>query len=87
MQNTEILFSCKNLNLKIFDIFDSFVQNIDCGDSYKYPHSMFWNKNKKRMLTPRRHHFHYLKVGYKGYSLHGLQDSEHFEFLKRGYQT
>ena len=51
----------ENFQLKIFDIFLIFAQNIDCGymleppqrgGSNKYPQSMFWSKNKKSMYTP-----------------------------------
>ena len=46
----------ENLQLKNFDIFLIFAQNIDCGytlepprrgGSNEYPQSMFWSKNKK----------------------------------------
>ena len=58
------LFSpAKNLKFhwKMFDIFDSFDQNIDCGytlepprrgGSNEYPQSMFWIKNKEIWYTP-----------------------------------
>ena len=60
MQYTEIFCTLKieNFQLKNFDIFLIFAQNIDCGyklepprprrgGSYEYPQSMFWSKNKK----------------------------------------
>ena len=31
---------------------------------------MFWVKNKK-IVYPCIHHFHYIKLGFKGYTLHG----------------
>ena len=51
----------ENIQLKNFDIFLIFAQNIDCGytlepprrgGSNKYPQSMFWSKNKKNRYTP-----------------------------------
>ena len=47
----------ENCELKIFDIFLIFAQNIDCeytcrGGSNEYPQSMFWSKNKKNRYTP-----------------------------------
>ena len=56
--NKQIFSALKieNFQLKNFDIFLIFAQNIDCGytlepprrgGSYKYPQSMFWSKNKK----------------------------------------
>ena len=50
-------FKIEKFQLKIFDIFLIFAQNIDCGytlelprrgDSNEYPQSMFWSKNKKK---------------------------------------
>ena len=62
VQYTAIFHGCKNDNfqMKIFDIFLFFAQNIDCGytleppqrgGSNEYPQSMFWSKNKKNMYT------------------------------------
>ena len=51
----------ENFQLKIFDVFLIFAQNIDCGytlepprrgGSNEYPQSMFWGKNKKIRNTP-----------------------------------
>ena len=51
----------ENFQLKNFDIFLIFAQNIDCGytlepprrgGSNEYPQSMFWSKNKKIRNTP-----------------------------------
>ena len=56
----------ENFQLKNFDIFLSFAQNIDCGytlepprrgGSNEYPQSMFWSKNKKNRYTPAFHSF------------------------------
>ena len=58
MQNTEIFSVVKieNFQLKIFDIFLIFAQNIDYGytlelprrgGSNEYPQSMFWSKIRK----------------------------------------
>ena len=64
MQYTDIFYALKirNFQLKFFDIFLIFAQNIDCGytlepprrgGSNEYPQSMFWSKNKKIPLyTP-----------------------------------
>ena len=63
MQYTEIFLALKieNFQLKIFDIFLIYAQNIDCGytleppprgGSNEYPQSMFWSKNKKNRYTP-----------------------------------
>ena len=54
-------FKIENFQLKSFDIFLIFAQNIDCGytlepprrgGSNEYPQSMFWSKNKKNRYTP-----------------------------------
>ena len=51
----------KKFQVKIFDIFLAFAQNIDIcytqdlsrrGGSIKDPHSIFWIKNKKIRYTP-----------------------------------
>ena len=51
----------ENFQVKKFDIFLIFAQNIDCGyklepphrgGSNEYPQSMFWSKNKKNRYTP-----------------------------------
>ena len=63
MQYTEIFLALKieNCQLKIFDIFLIFAQNIDCGytlepprrgGSNEYPHSMFWSKNRYTPAYP-----------------------------------
>ena len=63
MQYTENFVALKNENfqLKKFDIFLIFAQNIDCGytleppcqgGSNEYPQSMFWSKNKKNRYSP-----------------------------------
>ena len=63
MQYTEIVLALKteNFQLKKFDSFLIFAQNIDCGytleppqrgGSNEYPQSMFWSKNKKNRYTP-----------------------------------
>ena len=60
---TEIFLALKiaNFQLKNFDIFLIFAQNIDCGytlepprrgGSNEYPQSTFWSKNKKNRYTP-----------------------------------
>ena len=63
MQYTEIfsIIKIEKFQLKKFDIFLIFAQNIDCGYtlepprqgcSNEYPQSMFWSKNKKNRYTP-----------------------------------
>ena len=63
LQYTENILALKieNFQLKIFDIFLIFAQNIDCGytldpprrgGSNEYPQSMFRSKNKKNRYTP-----------------------------------
>ena len=58
MQYNAIFHGCKNVNfqMKNYNIFLKFAQNIDCGytleppqrgGSNEYPQSMFWSKNKK----------------------------------------
>ena len=45
----------ENFQLKNFDIFLIFAQNIDCGytlEPPRYPQSIFWSKNKKNRYTP-----------------------------------
>ena len=77
VQYSAIFHCCKNDNfqMKMFDIFLIFAQNIDCGytleppqrgGSNEYPQSMFWSKNKKKYAYPNKPHFFYIKVGCKG---------------------
>ena len=70
----------ENFQLKNFDIFLIFAQNIDCGytlepprrgGSNEYPQSMFWSKNKKNRYTPAYPSFAIQKWGLRGYTLHG----------------
>ena len=62
-QYTAIFHGCKNENfqMKIFDIFLIFAQNIDCrftleppqrGGSNEYPQSMFLSKNMYTRVNP-----------------------------------
>ena len=64
--------------LKIFDIFLIFAQNIDCGytleppwrcGSNEYPQFMFWCKNKKNRYTPAYPSFAIKKWGLRGVSI------------------
>ena len=82
VQYTAIFHGCKNddFQMKIFDIFLIFAQNIDCGytleppqrgGSNEYPQSMFWSKNKKNMYTRVNPSFTIFKWGVRGYTLHG----------------
>ena len=77
VQYTAIFHGCKNDNfqMKNFDIFLIFAQNIDCGytletpqrgGSNEYPQSMFWSKKKEKYVYPSKPHFFYIKVGCKG---------------------
>ena len=55
MQYTAIFHGCKNVHfqMKIFNVFPVFAQNIDCGytgGSNEYPQSMFWSKTKKTRI-------------------------------------
>ena len=61
----------ENFQLKNFDIFLIFAQNIDCGytlepprrgGSNEYPQSMFWSKNKKNRYIPCKPQFYYIKL-------------------------
>ena len=56
MQYTEIFKALKieNFQLKNFDSFLIFAQNIDCRYTLEppRPQSMFWSKNKKNRYTP-----------------------------------
>ena len=77
MQYTEIFLALKfeKFQLKHFDIFLIFAQNIDCGyklepprrgGSNEYPQSMFWSKNKKNSYTPAYPSFALYKSGVQG---------------------
>ena len=56
MQYTAIFHGCKSVNfqMKFFNIFLIFSQNIDCRYTLEppneYPQSMFWSKNKKKCI-------------------------------------
>ena len=63
MQYTAIFHGCENIHfqMKMFDIFLIFAQNIDCGYTLdplrwggydEYPQSMLYSKNKKKGYTP-----------------------------------
>ena len=82
MQYTEIFKVVKNENfqLKNFDIFLIFAQNIDCGyklepprrgGSNEYLQSMFWSKNKKNRYYPANPSFAIQNWGSRGYTLYG----------------
>ena len=69
MQYTAKFHCCKNVHfqMKYFNIFLIFAQNIDCGYRLKppqSPQSMFWRKNKKKY--PCKPQVYYIKVGCKG---------------------
>ena len=74
VQYTEIfkVVKMKTFGRKFFIFFLIFAQNIDCGlklepplrgGSDEYPQSMFWSKNKKKLVYPCKPHFHYINVG------------------------
>ena len=75
VQNTKIfkVVKIENFQLKNFDIFLIFAQNIDCGYTlvHEYPRSMFWSKNKKNRYTPVYPSFAIQKWGLRGYTFHG----------------
>ena len=65
-------FTTKNWKFsdKISDIFYISAQNTDCGyslepprwgGSNEYPHSMFLSRNKKKLYTPYKPQFYYIK--------------------------
>ena len=65
----------ENFQIKYSDIFHISARNIDCGysleppgqgSSKESPQSMFLSKNKKTNVYPCKHHFYYVKVGFKG---------------------
>ena len=73
------LLSCKKMKIFIrffyIYIFLIFAQNIDCGytlepprrgGSNEYVQSMFWSKNKKKLVYPCIPQFYYIKEGYEG---------------------
>ena len=66
MQYTAIFHGCKNGNfqMKTFDSFLIFAQNIDCW--YTFPQAMFWSKNNKKNVYPCKPQFYCIKVGCKG---------------------
>ena len=77
VQYIAIFHGCKkdNFQMKMFDIFLIFAQNIDCGytleppqrgGSNEYPKSMFWSKNKKNMYTRVNPTFSIYKWGVRG---------------------
>ena len=64
----------------MFDIFLIFAQNIDCGytlepprrgGSNEYPQSMFGAKIRKIGIPLQPPVFFYVKVGLRGYTIHG----------------
>ena len=64
MNYTEVfkIMIIENFHLKIVDVFIIFAQNLDCGytrrgSSNKYPPSMFWIRNKKKMYNPLKSSF------------------------------
>ena len=74
-----LLVKLKKVFGKILIFFLIFAQNIDGGHtlepprrggSNEYPQSMFLSKNKKKSIPPRTQ-FCYIKVEFKGYTLHG----------------
>ena len=66
----------ENCQLKIFDVFLIFAQNIDCGHRLEAPRRggsnecpqstcMFWRKIRNTGTHPCIPQFYYIKVGYK----------------------
>ena len=63
VQYTAIFHGCKNDNfqMKFFDIFLIFAQNIDCGYTLEPPQQKY-----EKIVYPSKPHFFYIKVGCKG---------------------
>ena len=68
MQYTEIFCALKigNFQLKIFDIFLIFAQNIDCGYSLMSTHNLCFGAKIRIIGIPMYTQFCYIKVGFKG---------------------
>ena len=68
MQYTALFHGCKNVNfqMKFFDIFLIFAQNINCG--YTSTHNLCFRAKKKRKknVYTCKLHFYYIKVGCMG---------------------
>ena len=67
VQYTAIFHGCKtdNFQMKCFDIFLIFAQNIDCGYTLEPPLSTIYVLEQK-YVYPSKPHFFYIKVGCKG---------------------
>ena len=76
VQYTAIFHGCKNDNfqMKFFDIFLIFAQNIDCGYTLEPPqravltstHNLCFGAKLEKYVNPSKPHFFYIKVGCKG---------------------
>ena len=78
VQYTAIFHGCKNDNfqIKIFDIFLIFAQNIDCGYTLEPPHlseavltcthNLCFRAKIRKNLYPCIPQFYYIKMGCKG---------------------
>ena len=76
MQYTAIFHGCKNVNfqMKTYNIFLIFAQNIDCGYTLEPPneavlmstHNLCFRAKIRKNVYPCTPQFHYIKVGCKG---------------------
>ena len=76
MQYTAIFYSCKNVHfqMKFFNIFLIFAQNIDCGYTLEPPHeavltsshNLCFGAKIRKKVYPCKPQFYYIKVGSKG---------------------
>ena len=66
MQYRAIFHGCKNVHfqMKVFNIFLIFAQNIDCGYTLEPPQYVLEQKYEK--VYPCKPQFYYIKVGCKG---------------------
>ena len=76
MQYKNIFLQSKieNFQLKMFDIFLIFAQNINCrGGSNEYQQSMFWSKNKnQRTNGPVNAHLSLLHIPINMFEYYGI---------------
>ena len=81
MQYTAVFHGCKNVNfqMKNYNIFLIFAQNIDCGYTLEPPHeavltsthNLCFRAKIRNNEYPCKPQVHYIKVGVRGSSLHG----------------
>ena len=75
MQYTAIFYGCKNVNLQMknYNIFLIFAQNIDCGYTLEpreavltSTHNLCFRAKIRKNVYPCTPQFHYIKVGCRG---------------------